>query len=87
MKNLVSKVAIFATLTLSVLISQQAMANCKAEVDAAARAEDQRNAACNSASKSLKNKTLKEIAEGDSKCKAKENEYKKAKKSLSACTK
>lgn len=87
MKNLVSKIAIFATLTLSVLISQQAMAGCKAEVDAAAKAEDQRNAACNSASKSLKDKTLQEIAQGDSKCKAKENKYKKAKNNLSACTK
>ena len=87
MKKQVSKSTIFAALILSVIVFPQAMANCKAEVENAARAQDKRDAACNSASKSTWDKTLNEAKKGDSECIKKENYYKKAKERLQACTK
>ena len=85
MKKRYLKIAVAGMLA-SVFFASPAFANCKTQADSAERAQDARNAACNSAGKSLKDKSLEEIKKGDKVCKKKEEAYKKAKKYLKQCT-
>ncbi len=80
---------IFIPIFFSALIAtstSSAYANCKNEVDAFKKAQDARNKACNAASKKLKNKSLKEIKQGDSICKQKVKQLAAAEKKMRKCS-
>ena len=60
--------------------------NCKKEVDKANAAQSARDRACEKASKPMREKTVKEMKEGDSQCRERAREYGEAKKELRECT-
>lgn len=62
-----------------------AHANCKSEVDAALKAQRERDRECDIAAKPITQKTPSQIKQGYSVCKAKQKAYEKAAKRLHDC--
>jgi len=87
MKNTVLKIVTATSIVATVFLSPPAHANCKVEADAANNAQNERNKECAIAAKPISKKTAKQIKQGDAVCKKKDDEYKKAKKKLTACLK
>ncbi len=81
---MIKKTIITSSILLSFFLSQSALANCKSELDAANKAQDERNRACHEVSKPLSEKKKSDASSAD--CKSKDNAYKAAKKRLQNCT-
>ncbi|MEL7217721.1 MAG: hypothetical protein AAGK01_04735 [Pseudomonadota bacterium] len=64
-----------------------AYANCKSQVDAATKAQAERDKACAIAAMPLSKKTAKQVKQGDSVCRAKDKVYQAAAKRLHDCAK